>query len=417
MLQTTLPTPPKVARDQFIDLIRAFGTCAIILLHWLLIQATLEGHTLTPDNALDRQWGWTLTMLLNTVPLMFFAAGAGAGFSHLQQKTSKSQKYITFLRKRIARLAPAPLALASFWTLLLFVSAPFTNLQQPVWLAARTVVQPLWFVAVLLVLASLTPILIWGAKKYYYQTLLVLIVASVLFEGSLLTIVSIWGIAYYLGIGFSMRKFSQLTLTLKAAICITLTLVLVIQCTFLTYSPFMIGVPSQNVSNMAPPNLVMLTFATLQIALTITFAPHLTKLSQHKSLTHIINWLNTQGMRCYVWHLSAAFMVVGLTLFVAHQTMPTPWSLPWLATRPIWLALCSAFLIALVKLSKKLEHSLFRTHTATGLGSENPAFSERVLSFRIITPCLGAKTQVKKNIAVLTKTTVPPAGKSRLQEK
>ncbi|MEU2201479.1 hypothetical protein ABZ493_15345, partial [Isoptericola sp. NPDC019482] len=78
----TRSTPPDAApavrprrdRDPFVDVVRALGTLGVVLLHWLMAEATWDGRTLLVGNALGHGAGWLVTWL-QPLALLFFAAG------------------------------------------------------------------------------------------------------------------------------------------------------------------------------------------------------------------------------------------------------------------------------------------------------------------------------------------------------
>lgn len=52
----------------------------MVTLHWLMADATWDGTSLHVGNALAHGAAWTLTWVLQALPLLFFAADAAAGY-------------------------------------------------------------------------------------------------------------------------------------------------------------------------------------------------------------------------------------------------------------------------------------------------------------------------------------------------
>jgi hypothetical protein len=152
-------TPPTAgsARDDFIDLCRAFSLLIVVMWHWVF---TIVGWRTSGPSA-NSPLGftdnlWILTWFLQVMPLFFFVGG----YAHLQLWTKlRGGPHGRFVLGRLQRLLLPSLALLLVWVAIAtVVNAAF----HVPWFgkAALLIVSPLWFIAVYLVLVVLAPITI-----------------------------------------------------------------------------------------------------------------------------------------------------------------------------------------------------------------------------------------------------------------
>lgn len=116
------------------------------------------------------------------------------------------------------------------------------------------------------------------------------------------------------------------------------------------YPAAMVGSSADAMSNMGPPNLMVIALAAFQLGALCAAAPAITAFAaRHRSPLEVVSaW----AMPTYVWHLTAfcVFFAAAHTAGIANDTIDAGW---W-AMRPLWLAgpalVCVALLAALVRL-------------------------------------------------------------------
>ncbi|MCZ2265227.1 hypothetical protein IRJ14_21885, partial [Isoptericola sp. QY 916] len=147
---------PRRARDPFVDVVRALGTLGVVLLHWLMAEATWDGRTLLVGNALGHGAGWLVTWL-QPLALLFFAAGASAGYQRGATVGGGRGWAGTVLARLRATARPVG-AFVGAWALAVAALLALGVPDDAVWRMARMAPQLLWFLGVWVVLMALTPL-------------------------------------------------------------------------------------------------------------------------------------------------------------------------------------------------------------------------------------------------------------------
>ena len=356
---TRPPRPSRPPRDLFIDVVRALGTLAVIGLHWLLLEATWDGTALHVGNSLAHSSAWLLTWL-NPLPLLFFAAGAAASYDIARHPRATGRD----LAGR--RLRSLLLPVGMFVGLWLAALALLPSLGIPVaalHTAARIVVQPLWFLAVYLVLIGLAPTFTrWMVRSGPLAVVGMLGVAALVIDGARWVtgttalgwpnLVVAWAVPFALGLGYAMARASGAAMTqFWAGVMFSCGSIATIALIVLgPYPVSLIGMPGQAVSNLGPPTAPVVTFALAQVGGALLLRPLLARMSGSR----LIKAVSTHSMPLYLWHLSAIFIVAGVVMLGLGQELSTPWTWTWWATRPALFGACFVMLAALVAGTNRL---------------------------------------------------------------
>ncbi|HVL51466.1 MAG TPA: acyltransferase family protein, partial [Actinomycetota bacterium] len=95
-------TPP--GRDRYVDFLRAFSICVVVLGHWLIAVVYIQDGEISGVNALHVIPGlWVATWLLQVMPLFFFVGGF-ANLVSLESIGRRGGDYAQFIRSRLDRL-------------------------------------------------------------------------------------------------------------------------------------------------------------------------------------------------------------------------------------------------------------------------------------------------------------------------
>ena len=144
-------------RDRFVDFVRAASLVVVMLGHWTVAVVIREGDTVTATNVLGSarwlQWG---TWILQVMPLFFFVGG----FSNLRaidHEAALGGRYPAYLRRRLARLMRPTLVFVGVWLVVVAVLDATALDPDLVRLAGSLAAQPLWFLAVYLMVVALAP--------------------------------------------------------------------------------------------------------------------------------------------------------------------------------------------------------------------------------------------------------------------
>ncbi|MEV6521265.1 acyltransferase [Longispora sp. NPDC051575] len=335
-------------RDRFVDALRALGTVAVVLLHWLMPVVAWDGHRLEIGNALSGEGGWAVTWVAQIMPMMFFAAGC-ATYGSLRRATDGW----SFLRRRLPRLLWPIGVFLAVWAVagpaLVAAGVPWAAVRR----AAGTAPQLLWFIAVYLLVLALAPVFGRLHGKYRWGVLVGLAACAVavdvarfttgVTELGYLNAVLVWLIPHQLGFFYAdgtLTRWSRGRLAAVAGGGIAVLTALVL---LGPYPASMIGMPGAAMSNMNPPTVCLVALTGYQIALVLLLKPLILRLPARP-----VDWIQRHSMTVYLWHLTAAFLVFGVLLLGLGLTPPAPGTTSWWLTRPLWLAGLAALLAVFV---------------------------------------------------------------------
>jgi hypothetical protein len=407
----TLAPPSASPRDPFIDGVRALGTVLVIALHWLMVEATWDGHQLVVGNALSHGAAWLLTWL-QPLPLLFFAAGAAARYGLARQPGRSGWR---FAASRLVRMAVPVGVFAAVWAVLVLALPVLGVPRAAVDRVARIVPQPLWFLAVQVALLVLTPVLLralhrWGdARVLVVAAALPLVVDLLRFAGGnhligAANVLLVWAVPYLCGLVYAARRsaspgspslqpspppallptsaslpqprradrergtdrerpiLTRPVLTLLAGAGLAATVLL------LAGGPYplsLIGMPGDATSNLAPPTAPVVGFSVAQVAVALLLRE---RLSAWAGRSIVARWVGARSMGLYLWHLTAMFAVTGAVLLGAGEALPVPWTWDWWTTRAGFAVAAALTLSALVAAARRVERLTVRTVTAGAVG-------------------------------------------------
>ena len=352
-----LATPPT--RDRYVDLLRVGSLAVVILGHWLMA-APMTGPdgTVRVTNVLALVPALRpLTWLLQVMPVFFLVGG------YAQAKTlSHSPSYASFIRSRTTRLLRPTAVFAVVW-LALGTAAGLAGLDHDglIRLALRTVAQPLWFLGVYLGVIALAPAM-WRLHRRLGRRAVVVPVAllaatalvdALRFAGghsslAYLNLAFVWVGVHQLGFFYadgSLRRAGGWLAGGGLAALIVLT-------TVGPYPVSMVGVPGEAVSNMSPPTLALAACAVWLTGLVLLLRQRANRWLARARVWRVVVIGNLLTMTAFLWHLTAAFVVIGGALSFGGGLGAPVASAQWWAQRPLWLmayALVAGGLVAVFR--------------------------------------------------------------------
>lgn len=363
-IRPTAPAVPRPVRDPFVDVVRVAAIMVIVALHWLMPVLSYDAGVLTTDNALAGPGGWAVTWIAQTMPLVFFAGGAAAGFSLGVRPPSAAGSW---LRTRLRRLALPVVPLIAVWLplphLLLVLGAP----AEPVETASRLAARLLWFVALYVLVTLLTPALLRLHRRFGGAEVVAMAIGAVgvdavrfgLLGGAeaagYANVVLVWGAVYQVGITYAHGRLRHLhgrRAGALAAVGLATTAAAVV---LGPYAASMIGIPGAELSNMNPPTAVLLGVAAMQLCLLLALRPVIVAWASTQPVAAGIAWLSRRLMTVYVWHTPALLAVAVLAVGVFGWSTPEPLSAAWRQEMPVWLAALALVLAGLVRLFGRYE--------------------------------------------------------------
>ncbi|NJP67016.1 acyltransferase family protein [Streptomyces spiramenti] len=356
-------------RDRYVDLLRVASLATVVLGHW-----TMAAVTVGPDGALvignllaEVPALQVLTWLLQVMPVFFLVGGFSHALAYrsLRRRAAEAgttgSVYPAFLRTRLRRLLLPVAVFVGVWAALALLLETVLG-GDAVPAVLRLVAQPLWFIGVYLAMAALTPPMLrlherWGWGAFAALVAAVALVDLARFAGGVpfvefLNFALVWLAVHQLGFLRADGRLHRPGLPSALALGGLLSAAALVWGG--PYPLSMVGMPGEEVSNMAPPTLALLCHG-----LWLTGAVELLRRPAARALAVPTVWravvaANGTAMTAFLWHLTA-MLAVYATLVTLHVPLPAPASGAWWAQAPVRLAVAAGVTAGLVALFRRLE--------------------------------------------------------------
>ena len=339
----------RPARNLAADFYRVSGVVLIVLGHWLAGSVTYhDGYFGRQNPLVDQPWTQWLTWPFQAVPTFFLVAGYAGAVSWTHRRDTDGVSRQTWLRHRLARvLGPttAYVALVSAVVVALGVRhVAGATLEYAGWAVAMH----LWFLAVYLVVVSLTPAAIAAQRRWGLLAPAVLAVGVVAVDAvglgghpphlRVLNYLLCWGAVYQLGIAWhegALAGRKPVLLAVGSAVALALLILLG------PYPVSMIGVPGQTVQNADPPSTAMLAFACAQAGLVMALAPALNRALRAGFVQRMLTRANANVMALYLWHMIPVVIVAIVGYPAGLLPQPIEGTVEWWLARLEWVVILS----------------------------------------------------------------------------
>ncbi|MEV4561166.1 acyltransferase [Kitasatospora sp. NPDC049285] len=355
-------------RDRALDGLRALALLSVPVGHWMLGGFTLSGgalHNASPLAALPSMapLSWVLQMLG-----VFFLVGGRASALSLRRAAERGTDTRAWLRGRVLRLARPVLGVAAVWAALIPVLRGLGVPADSVRTGAVLMVQPLWYIAMYLVLTALTPLCVrlgrrlrgWGAAAL----MAVVAVVDLLRYGpwassmpgwlSLLNLLPGWLFAYQVGVDWAHGRISRAGAKLLAFGGAALFAVLLL---VFHYPASMVGVPGAARTNSHPPSLLVLALASVQGGAAMLLKDRLGRLLRRPLLWLPVVAVNLGAMTIFCWHQTAMFLtaLAGARFGALPGLTTAPDSAGWALLRLLWLPVFGAVLALIARHARRFD--------------------------------------------------------------
>ena len=339
----------RPARNLAVDFYRVSGVVLIVLGHWLAGSVTYhDGYFGRQNPLVDQPWTQWLTWPFQAVPTFFLVAGYAGAVSWTHRRDIDGVSRQTWLRHRLARvLGPTTVYVGLVSAVVVVVGLRHvagSTLEYAGWAVAMH----LWFLAVYLVVVSLTPAALaaqrrWGLLVPAVLAVGVVVVDAVGLGGHLphlrvLNYLLCWGALYQLGIAWHEGAFAgrkAVLLAVGSAVALALLILLG------PYPVSMIGVPGQTVQNTDPPSTAMLAFACTQAGLVIALAPALNRALRAGFVQRMLTRANGNVMALYLWHMIPVVIVAIVGYPAGLLPQPIEGTAEWWLARLEWVVILS----------------------------------------------------------------------------
>ncbi len=351
-------------RDRYVDLLRGLSILVVVLGHWLISVVIRTPDGVTGTSALGDVRALQLaTWVLQVMPVFFFVGG----FSNLlgvRQAARRGWGYRDYLHRRVVRLVRPTGIFVGVWLLAALVLERTPISPASVRFVAGLAAQPLWFLAVYLIVVALAPPLAAVHDRWPWAPFVVLpVLVGALDAGRLaagqdglalanygLVFLFAQQVGFLYGDGwFAERSRRSLLVAAGGAF-----VVLVALTTVGPYPVSMVGVPGAALSNMSPPTVCILVLTVAQVGAAMALAPAARRaLAGRRAWTATV-LVNARIMTLFLWHLSA-IVAVGGAAWAAGLDFPAGGSAAWWAGRPVWVLVSAVVLAGLVAVFGRFE--------------------------------------------------------------
>lgn len=340
---------PRPARNLAVDYYRTSGVVLIVLGHWLAGSVTYHNGSFGRQNPLeDMPWTGWLTWIFQAVPVFFLVAGYAGALSWTHRRDSAGFSRQDWIRHRLARvLGPTAVyvALVSVVVVVLQLCGIAGSVLE---YAGWAVAMHLWFLAIYVVVVSLTPVSIAAQRRWGLLVPGVLAVGVIAVDAATvhahlpyvgwLNYVLCWGLLYQLGMAWQGGLLTGRRPVLLAAVS-AVALALLIWSG--AYPVSMIGVPGQAVQNTTPPSVAMLAFACAQAGVAIALAPALNRALSAGPARRVLATANSNVMALYLWHMIPVVIVAIVAYPAGLLPQPVEGTAAWWLARLEWVVVLS----------------------------------------------------------------------------
>ncbi|HET6818548.1 MAG TPA: acyltransferase [Mycobacteriales bacterium] len=374
-----LAAATPASRDRFVDFVRVASIALVVVGH-LTIAAVVRLHgSLHGTNALSATaWLRPATWLFQVMPVFFFVGG----FANATALRRRNVRTADFLCRRVERLTTPALVFVAAW--LVAAGLAVASGADPVAVreAAKIAAQPLWFIAVYLLVIAVSPVQLRLHQRSRGAVLVSLLGVVACVDAIRLTglgagaadvnylfvflVAQEMGFLYADGVLATVRPKVLVSVgALAAALLVVLT-------TAGPYPVSMVGVPGQKVSNMSPPTVCIVLLTVAQTAALLMARPHVERWLRRPVVWKATIAGNGVVLSLFLWHLTA-LVVVASAFAGAGAPLPTAGSAQWWAFKPLWLVGTGAVLAGIVAIVAPIERrslvrqSLGNRRTGTAL--------------------------------------------------
>lgn len=399
-------------RDRYVDFLRAASIVTVVLGHWLIGIIHWDGGVIRTTSAIGVTPAlWFGTWLMMIMPIFFFVGG----FSNLVTYDSfqkKGRSTLEFVRTRIDRLVRPSLVFLAVWAVIQAVLhtagigtmtgwyvGEFSLLRGMNPPPATVPFGPLWFLAVYLIVVTISPLTIRLHKRYGLAVPVVMgigaIVTDVAGFGLGLSGVRFANVAFVLLLphqlghfyadgsmaGWPRKVFWGMAGAGLGALAL-LTNPWVFE--WLAggarfrwfpeighYPRSLMGTDVEPISNAYPPTVCYLAVGIWQIGLVMLVRQRLSRWLEREWPWKLTILGNTVIMTLFLWHMTA-FLLAILVLWPIGFGRQGTASVAWWLERPLWELVPGVFLVGLIALVGRFERGRRARRPSPEVGVEVP---------------------------------------------
>ena len=401
-----LASQTPATRDRYVDFLRAASILAVVFGHWFIGIISWRSGVIADTSAIGlTSWLWAGTWLFQVMPIFFFVGGF-SNLTALDAARRRGDSTWMFVRSRLQRLLAPSLVFLGLWTVVQIIlhlanvggaTGPrlwdHTRLLRGVRPPGATIpFGPLWFLAVYMVVVSISPLTIWLHRRYRLAVPAAMIAGAFAadFTGFVLghPAVRWFNLALVLLLPHQVGHFyADGTLTarprrtywLMAAVGLGALVILTNAPLFelfgdarfrwfpgIGYYPkSLLGTDTELVSNANPPTLCFMFAGIWSIGVAMLLRPRLTRWLKRLRPWMFTIFVNSVIMTVFLWHMTAYLLSI-LVLWPLGFGRELDSTARWWMERPLWILAPGAILAGLVATCGRFERPRRPPPTATG---------------------------------------------------
>jgi hypothetical protein len=282
--------------------------------------------------------------------------------------------YLTWLRRRLARLARPVAVLVAVW-IPVTAGLILAGVQEATTRTLLTlVIDPLWFLGVYAALTAFTPLGIRLVRRLGVAAAaipaVVVAVADLVRFGlhgpgwiGWINLPAGWLVPYLLGIAWALGSLDRPrvrrtplvpVLMLVGGAAATGALI-----TLAGYPASMVGVNGAAISNLNPPTLAAVTFGIAQCGVALLLRGPLTRWMRRPAAWAVVATANLSAMTLFLWHQTAFILVCSAGLLGGRVPglVTAPDGALWIGERLAWLPVFAVVLAVLWAPLRRAEHT------------------------------------------------------------
>ena len=358
--QISAATPSD--RNRYADLLRFGSLMVVVLGHWLMAAVTVDDGQLQGQNVLvARPWSQWLTWVFQVMPIFFFVGGY-ANATGWTSARARGVGYVDWIRARANRLLRPTLPVLALWIPLAGVLALLGVPDDILRLGTGTVVIPMWFLSVYIVVVALTPVTTSLHRRFGAWTVVGLAAVAAGVDAAHLAGVPLIGYTNFIFVWAAVHQLGYLwrdgTLTRRRPTVPLMAagglLGLIALTTIAGYPVSMLGVDGAARTNNAPPTVALVALGVMQVGLLLSIRRPVERWLHRARVWAVVVAGGSVAMTLYLWHMTA--MVAGIAIAYALGLLPaTAFNGAWWSTRPLWIAFLAVVLVPLVVVFRGFE--------------------------------------------------------------
>lgn len=331
-------------RDRYVDFLRVASLGGVMVGHFMMAAIIVGGSSgMAPfsfTNILSVEPATRAATLLFQVMPIFFAVG---GFAHAVAWRSVRRRgggFADFVYARISRLVRPALVFIALWTVTAIVVEEVSEGDDSVAAVLQVSGQLLWFIGIYLIAAACAPLMLAAHDRWGWRVLAVLgTLAAAVDIARLgadvpgvmwLNFLFVWLAVHQLGFFYADGVADRVGDVKLGAVLLVLggsaTALLIVAG---PYGTAMVSYPGEALSNLAPPTVVLLTFAVAQQGLLLMLRPAATRWLATPSVWKGVIVGGGVAMTAYLWHFTALIGMYAGFYFLGAPVFPEPGTASW----------------------------------------------------------------------------------------